>query len=762
MKLDRKLRATILVCAAALSASALLIACGGGSSGGGSSSGGGGASSVPIGGTISVGAAWPQGTHVVVTDSTGATVCDTTTALDDGIYSCAIAPAAKAPLVITATHPDKEPLVSVVAALTPSTVNVNSATHAVAALLVNGDPNDETTGIVAQIQTPSGSTLASPTAVAAQETAVLNVYTLLAPDAMKTAANPFTGTLTTNGTGMDAVLDNVKIIVTPTGSGAATMSVTTTATRDESTEAPAPLVLTLAGKPNEAAPAPSTVVTPAAAAAIQVTTANAVASGTTGQINDLLTRMTACYAEPQSTRVDNTNAATAVATNIVSNTCKGLFLNNDPSKYKDNGYVVRGNQAFPSIFTNNTGLGVQFSQGSYEFTVKNAGNTDPTKPMTGDVVFTAKWVAPFDWTDSSGVTTRLANSNVEVYTARPDANGKLFLTGNLSNVDVSIEPRAEFKDFTHADFSKYSYINTGYSVFVNAKHNFGKVVVTTPKGNTLTLKQIVGGGYGYMGLSKPSDTGQYTAVTTSVLRMAAAYTDPSTTSSSTYCSSSSNNHPRDIDGSLFWTCDNNNNQTTPKNWTDEELATIPDQGTWKFDLYTNWNDTTPVGTTYRRTLRRAPTLAEITLSLPKWPSLTADMRTQITAASAATGGMPLSYNTVGKYNVATSTGGAAWQIPSAAKWAPKSVRISGKDALNANAGFDDSVDVYSSWRKATIGCSSSGGTDQHCEMSNGVSTGNFRLFDKAQGKGAGFGLLQFNGYDARRVNNTLAVSMRKS
>jgi hypothetical protein len=750
MKFNKKLRATILVCAAAFSASALLIACG---SGGGSSS----ANSVPIGGTISGGAAWPQGTHVVVTDITGATVCDTTTALDDGVYNCAIAPTAKAPLVITATHPDKEPLVSVVAALTSSTANVNPATHAVAALLVNGDPGDATTGIAALIQTTP--TLASPTAVAAQQTAVLNTYTLLAPDAMATAANPFTGALTTTGTGMDAVLDNVKIVVAPTGSGAATMSVTTTATRDDSTAAPAPLVLALAGNAAVPAPAPSTVVTPAAAAAIQVTTANAVASGTTGQINELLTRMTACYAEPQATRIGSTNAATpaaaAAATNIVSATCTSLFLDNDPSKYKDNGYVVRGNQAFASLFTINTGLGVQYSQGNYEFTVKNDGNTDPTKPMTGDVVFTAKWVAPFDWTDS-GVTTRLANSNVEVYTARPDANGKLFLVGNLSNVDVSIEPRAEFKDFTHSLFSKYSYINTGYNVFVNAKHTFGKVIVTTPKGGTLTLKQIAGGGYGFMGLSKPSETGQYTAVTSSVVRMAAAYIDPATTSSSTYCGSSIN-HPRDIDSSLFWTCDN---ATTPKNWTDAELAALPDQGTWKFDLYTNWNDTTPVGTTYRRTLRRAPTLAEITLSLPNWPSLTGDMRSQITASSAATGGIALSYDAVGKYNVATSTGGAAWQIPNAAKWNPKNVKVYGTDKLNANAGFDDTADVYSSWRKATIGCASSG-SDLHCDGTN-VSNGNFRLFDKAQGKGVGFGQLQFNGYDARRVQNTLSVNMRKS
>lgn len=753
MKFDNKLRATILVCAAAFSASALLIACGGG----GSSS----ASSVPIGGTVSGGAAWPQGTHVVVTDSTGATVCDTTTALDDGVYNCAIAPTAKAPLVITATHPDKEPLVSVVAALTSSTANVNPATHAVAALLVNGDPSDATTGIAALIQTTP--TLASPTAVAAQQTAVLNTYTLLAPDAMATAANPFTGALTTTGTGMDAVLDNVKIVVTPTGSGAATMSVTTTVTRDDSTAAPAPLVLALAGNAAVAAPAPSTVVTPTEAAKVQVTTANAVASGTTGQINELLTRMTACYAEPQATRIGPTNAATpaaaaaATAVGIVSDACKGLFVGNDPSKYKDNGYVVRGNQAFSGIFTNNSGRGVQFSQGNYEFTVKNDANSDVTKPLTGDVVFTAKWVAPFYWTDpATSTVTDLSNSNVEVYTARPDANGKLFLVGNLSNVDVSIEPRAEFKDFTHSLFSKYSYINTGYNVFVNAKHTFGKVVVTTPKGGTLTLKQIVGGGYGFMGLSKPSETGQYTAVTTSVLRMAAAYIDPATTSSSTYCSSSTN-HPRDIDGLLFWTCDN---ATTPKNWTDAELAAIPDQGTWKFDLYTNWNDTTPVGTTYRRTLRRAPTLAEITLALPSWPSLTTDMRAQITASSATTGGMALSFDAVGKYNVATSTGGAAWQIPNNAKWAPKSVRLYGKDSLNANAGFDDGVDVYSSWRKATIGCSSSG-SDLHCDGTN-ISNGNFRLFDKAQSKGAGFGQLQFNGYDARRVQNTLSVNMRKS
>jgi hypothetical protein len=216
-----------------------------------------------------------------------------------------------------------------------------------------------------------------------------------------------------------------------------------------------------------------------------------------------------------------------------------------------------------------------------------------------------------------------------------------------------------------------------------------------------------------------------------------------------------------VDGSLFWSC---TDASTPRNWTDVELSRINDQGVWKFEAYTNWNDANPTATTFRRTLRRAPTLAEITASLPAWPSLTTAMRDQLVTSSASTGGMALSYDAPGKFNVSTTAGGNAWQIPATPKWTPNSVKIYGRDTLNNNAGFDDGVDVFSSWRKAVIGCSSAAG-DMHCEGSTGsaaVSNGNFRAFDKTQTKGAAFGTLQFNGSDARRVQNTLTINLRKS
>lgn len=117
---------------------------------------------------------------------------------------------------------------------------------------------------------------------------------------------------------------------------------------------------------------------------------------------------------------------------------KSLFLVGDPSRYKHNSYTVSSissTGAFKGIFSSSAmAQSVKFLLPSFEYKVKNGNTTDGTKPMDGDVVFNAKW------TDSKG------NSGIDEPWARPDASGKLFLTGSLIGLDIEVSPRAELRD----------------------------------------------------------------------------------------------------------------------------------------------------------------------------------------------------------------------------------------------------------------------------------------------------------------------------
>jgi hypothetical protein len=248
--------------------------------------------------------------------------------------------------------------------------------------------------------------------------------------------------------------------------------------------------------------------------------------------------------------------------------------------------------------------------------------------------------------------------------------------------------------------------------------------------------------------------------------MAAQYVNTATTSSSTYCGASSN-HPRDIDPGSFWTCDANG---VNDNWSDSRLTAIPDQATWKFELYAP--DNTLIATEYRRTISRAATIAELLASKAAWPTLTTGFRSQLIATSSATGGVKLSGSAASKYYI--SVNGASgklawgWQLASdinkasANKWTPNNVKIYGKDSANGNVGFDDFVNVYSSWRMATISCAASSASDQHCTSAYGVSNsdGTYKAWSSVTNTGVGLGQIQLNGYDSRRVLHSLSVQTR--
>lgn len=657
-----------------------------------------------LSGTAASGAPFPSGSTLEVVDKTGAIVATTTMTSNDGSYAIPVPASAQVPLILKVSAEGASPMVSIAPTLPLGVVNITPVTNLIAARL---SPTGDPAQLAAQLA--AGTAVVDASTVNAKKAEVQTVLASVT-GALGDTTDPLTGSFTANGTGHDRVLDSLKISILPAG----TNSNIEVGIKQKQGEVAAPVKVTFTAGTGAVA------VPPALPA---VSTANLIPSGTSAQIAALLARMQACYALPKASRTNGGNAAT----DIIAAECKDIFPNSSPAIYKDNSYTV-GNIvgtdaiAWKGIFTSNGSgaTGVKFGQPSFEYILANPGQSND-----GDVVFTARWIASDGSTD------------VPSYTARADATGKLFVIGNQSNIDFNVSARVELKDYTHDNFYKYRYLNTGYELYVNSKHLFGKVLVTSPGGQISTLKPIAGGGYSFFGLLKADGS----ATTTAVMRVAGKYVDSTTTSSSTYGGVPSVNHPRDIDSS-FWT-------TT--DWTDTAIQAIPNQGTWKFEFFTLAADLAPIVTSYRRTISRSPSMAEAAMLV--WPQLTVAMRDDLKVRTALTGS--LGFSTADKIYIAAPGNADAWIVPAGATWAPTLVKSFGNDPANASAGFDDQVNVYSIERKTSISCSDLDGAglaDQHC---NTPTDGLYKV-------GVRVGQINFFGRDTRRVLNSYSVNFRKS
>lgn len=661
--------------------SLILAACGGG---GGSSVSQSDTFTLP--GTAATGAPYPEGSAVTVTDAAGNNYSSTVQG-EAGAYAVPVSTSAKAPFVVQVSAEDLPTLVSVSTDAQPKRVNVTPITNLIAATLSpSGNPQKLAEEIKASTATVTADTLT------AKKTAVMGNIVKPVTDALADSTDPISGTIEI-GKGHDLVLEALKIQVQPTGTGSSTVNVTL---KGSSPVDMTPIALGTGG----ASTLPKLADAQGFIAPVK---AELAGDGLPNQIAALLTRMTACYALPTSERI--TTGGTS-ATDIKAEACKTLFLKNNPALYKNNSYLVASNGAFKGLFSSNPAAqGVKFLLPSFEYKVKNGNTTDDTRPLEGDVVFTAKSV------DSEG------NSNVDEFWARPDANGKLFLTGNLSGLDIEVSPRAELRDFPN--LSSKNFYSTGYNLYVNAKHPYAKVVVTSPKGTQITLLKAPG--LEYFAIAKNG-----TATTTSVLRLAGTYLSGTGT-------------PRTDFASLLWAGEADTSDT--------DIAAFPLQGTWNFDLYTNANDSTPaVAGVKRRTLQRAPMLAE--LKTAAWPSLTAAARANIKSESAAQGYILLD-GAEGPITVAEGDKDdqPAWDVPAGA-WSPIKLTAYGRTADGSQA-FNDSSNVKSSARLGRIFCRPAGTNDTHCAKQAGNYAVNTRL-----------SMVQFSGRDNRRVQMSYSVDFR--
>jgi len=600
-----------------------------------------------------------SGAKLTVVDKTGTTVCDTTVSAT-GTYTCTLPATTQAPLVISALRDDIG-LYSVTAVATGGTVNVTPITTIVASRLSpNGDPAQLAAAVQANPATVDDTKIQSQ---------VTQVVALLKPlrDAIGDATNPITGTFTADGTGHDRVLDDLAVAVRPDGT-AANIEVTVR-TIPTSNQAP-PAAINF--RSSDANPPTLPAVT---AAALPPT-------GTSSAFADLLKRLTACYALPLSQRVnaaDDTTAVTGTAADVKSPVCKSAFLNNDPTAYLNAGSKVGRDASNAGSFT---GLfrpgstGVVFDQPQIGYYLPN-----------GDIFVVYRSV------DTAG------NASINFSVAR-SAGGSLQLVGNQYVYYGLVFPSVQDRDFINAP--AYDYYNVGYdlnisNVTVNGVTIFSKVLVTAPDGTTYTLVPTVGSG----NLRIQRTDGTVTA--SSILRLNAAYRNTATAG-----------NPSQRETSLPY--------VAPL-LTDAQIGALPDQGVWKMEFF-HVDPANPNVIQTQRTLRRAYQLAEA--SQVKFATLTSAMRANLVNLTAQT-----KYITFTSPPSATSpnivsfgTASAdAWTVPTLAVLPTTFTVFGNAPTVNGVLGapFDDSVNIASTARVATVTCSKATNADAHCDTSTGVT-----------------------------------------
>lgn len=623
------------------------------------------ASSITLSGVAATGAAF-GGATVTATDAAGtATSCGTTDATTGG-YSCTIPASAKAPIVVEASRADSgEAFYSVAAEKKTSTVNVTPITTAiVAGLSPTGNPsgfkdelkNDNSLASVAKLQTQ----------VTLLETKLAAV--IKAATAAGFTFDPLAGTFTAgSGTGMDKILDAIKVSTTA-GSSGVTANVTISLRAD-----PDATVNIKKGEESAATPMDSAKVT-----AVQTTIDEKPAT----LIAEFFDRMNACYALPVAERVDNQSTGTAA--NIIAAKCKTIFKGDDPANFKSGGNLVGAKAAFRGIFST-TATGVKFDRGNLEYVVNNPGAAN-----------NGYWIVSYRSTDASG------NVSFDTWALIKEGSGtstKLKQAGNQHEYDTSVKAFVQHRDFINTPTNNY--LSTGYSVNLTNKNDakgnslFKQVVVTSPKDKKMVLKPT--SGISFLGLvQNPGVEGSEKTLSTNVVRMSYGYSD--TTKNGDYPAGEANY--------LFF---------VPTKWTDADIAAIPDQGTWTFEI--TLADGTVV-TQKSRTIARAPTLAEVRKT--KFVELTAAQKTDVTSN---TGNGYYLFSDATK-QVVVNPGSDAWSVPVGA-FAPTAIQVFGNLGVSGST-FNDSVTVASSARTVTIPCSRQSNSDAHCAASVSVGgSGNF-------------------------------------
>jgi hypothetical protein len=593
-----------------------------------------------------------SGATIVVLDKTGAEVqnCPTAcTASADGSFLIPLKAGAQAPLVLRATPAGGgEPQVSVVAEATSTNVNITPITTMIAGRLApDGDPSN------LQASAFDGEKL---------KAASKEVVDLLKPllDAVGTTTDPLSGKFAADGTGLDRVLDSLNVQVQRDASGNATIEIEIKINGDDAV--PPRITLT----PNAT---PTTTVSSS-----NVTTTNVVAAGVSTQLTDFLTRMSSCWNTPHASRVDNT----ANPTTVTAVVCKELFVGNEPGNYKNNGNRVGPNGSFSGMYKNRGTVTVTFDRPVYEFTRDN-----------GDVIMTYHWSNSLGDEDHDRLVLRIVD-------------GVAKAIGNQYNYDANVSPIVQKRTYNDSTSTGMDHFATGYTLYirnhtdVNGSPTFSRVVVTSPRGNTMTLFPAAGSER----MVFKDRNGNLT--NTPVLRLQWKY---DATNSNL---SSNGTDLAEVETGLVF-ARTATGVATP--WTDEQIKAIPNIGRWQFVFFDRVTNL-PVATQTHSTLSRAQTVEEA--KALTWPEFTSATITDINASISTTlAGVRISNEVI---DLTNPDGSGVWQVGAGA-WAPTSISVFSR--LNSGR-FTDSSSFRSTARSTIVSCSRASAGDNHCSAGVGV------------------------------------------
>jgi hypothetical protein len=615
------------VAAAGLIITAALAACGGGGETTTSST------TTTLSGTAATGSAF-AGADVSVIDKTG-TVVGTGKTGEDGSYNITLSAGASAPFVLQAVRDDMT-LTSVAPDTTNTTLNITPVTDLIASrLTASGDPKK----LAAEFK-------ADPNLLTAGKinTKVDEVVTLVKPllDAVGTNANPLTTKFSADGTGIDRALDSLLVKITPESTTASNIEV---GVKQLTAEGAQPTVVQFTNSTTDIGTLPT------------INSSNLLPNGTAPLIADLMKRVTACFALPAAERV-NTPDVQAAATDIKAAACKTIFHNNDPASYKNNGFSVTNDKDLSEIFKT-SGNGIVFDRGVYEFTRAN-----------GDMFI------GYRMTDSRGNV-----NNLGMMVRLSTADNRLRIVGNQYDYDGAVV--AYHQKRTYINQPAANFYSTGYNLLVTNNGLLSKVVVTTPKGNSLTLVPVAGATYLYLQKNGAPSV-------TSFLRVRTAFADPS-----------NNANPADFDSGIV---------LDPSRPSEAAIASYPQQGTWRFDYYLLANPNAIAATQYYKTRARAMTIGE--LKTQGFADLTQTKIAELQAGSQS-----------GFYSMSTTAPLTLdWTVPTGVL-EPTSIRTFGLGPIvnNARARFDDGVSVKSTARQGSIPCERKTQTDSHCTVVNGTT-----------------------------------------
>jgi len=661
-----------------------LVACGG-------SGGGGGSQSLDVTGIAATGAPMANATLQIYGSNGLAILATPVTIAADGTYSATIPASATGPFVFEVDN-GSEKIYSVLPDKTGNVVNVTPLSNLIAAKLsATGNPSTLASELA------SAATVTPATTAAATSTVMTALQPLVTALGLSSSVNPLTSPFSADGTGIDRMLDSLDVKIEPKGTSSQ-IEITMKQSVNEDQDLPK---ITFAHN-----------ATPSALPTVDPT--KLVSSGMTPKIQALLDKLTACFADPLSSRI---SSGGTTASQIQSQNCKDVFLGSNPAAYKSNGMRISKTQHYGGIFTADSSAGVTFSDPKFFYQV---GTTVANGPTQGDVVF------GYRWKDEYG------NFQFEKNVARVDTDGKLKLIGNQYVYDGGVGPYSQRRNYLKQTDSTFN--STGYSFglscyalnqgVTSANDRIVKVKVTSPGGRTITLIPNLTSGtcnYSYFVVAVPKNSAGTTTLDdmgdpstptgTGFVRVQTQYENKATTAS---------NHPRALDKQLAYI-----GGPSGSDLTNDEIEAIPQFGTWKFEYYkTTTAGSQPTATQHYKTTARALTIDGFK-KLVKLPELTADVKNKLVNDSVCS----LSTPTYCYYTQASGPFVAAWTKSTDPGLLPATymARVYGLKDRTASplVGYEDSIKFLSSRATSSILCGQGESTVQSYCSGSTPSSANF-------------------------------------